>query len=38
VNRLNTASNSELDPATRLAMFKQMQDLIMAEAPGVKYS
>jgi ABC-type transport system substrate-binding protein len=32
VNRLNTASNSELDPAKRLATFKQMQDLIMADA------
>jgi ABC-type transport system substrate-binding protein len=34
VERLYAASVSELDPAKRLAMFEQMQDLIMADAPS----
>ncbi len=33
VNKLYAASNSELDPAKRVEMFKQMQDIIMREAP-----
>ncbi len=34
VEKLYAASNSELDPAKRIAMFQQMQDLIMADAPA----
>ena len=34
VNKLYAASSSELDPAKRIAMFVQMQDLIMADAPS----
>jgi len=34
VETLYAASNSELDPAKRIAMFQQMQDLIMADAPA----
>ncbi len=34
VEKLYAASQSELDPAKRLAMFQQMQDLIMADAPA----
>jgi ABC-type transport system substrate-binding protein len=34
VEKLYAASSSELDPAKRLAMFQQMQDLIMADAPS----
>ena len=34
VDKLYAASNSELDPAKRIAMFVQMQDLIMADAPS----
>ena len=34
VESLYASSNSELDPAKRIAMFQQMQDLIMADAPA----
>ena len=34
VDKLYAASGSELDPAKRIAMFVQMQDLIMADAPS----
>jgi len=34
VDKLYAASSSELDPAKRIAMFQQMQDLIMADAPS----
>ncbi len=34
VDKLYDASSSELDPATRIDMFVQMQDLIMADAPS----
>ena len=34
VEKLYASSNSELDPAKRIAMFQQMQDLIMADAPA----
>jgi len=34
VETLYAASSSELDPAKRIAMFVQMQDLIMADAPA----
>jgi len=34
VDKLYAASNSELDPAKRIAMFAQMQDIIMADAPS----
>jgi oligopeptide transport system substrate-binding protein len=34
VESMYATSNSELDPAKRLAMFQQMQDLIMADAPA----
>ena len=34
VDKLYAASSSELDPAKRIAMFEQMQDLIMADAPS----
>ena len=34
VEKLYAASSSELDPAKRLDMFVQMQDLIMADAPA----
>jgi ABC-type transport system substrate-binding protein len=34
VDTLYEASSSELDPATRIDMFVQMQDLIMADAPS----
>jgi ABC-type transport system substrate-binding protein len=34
VDQLYAASNSELDPAKRIAMFQQMQDIIMREAPS----
>jgi ABC-type transport system substrate-binding protein len=34
VEKLYAASSSELDPAKRIAMFVQMQDLIMADAPA----
>ena len=34
VDKLYAASASELDPVKRLAMFVQMQDLIMADAPS----
>jgi ABC-type transport system substrate-binding protein len=34
VEKLYAASVSELDPAKRLAMFGQVQDLIMADAPS----
>ena len=34
VDRLYAESSSELDPATRIDMFVQMQDLIMADAPS----
>jgi ABC-type transport system substrate-binding protein len=34
VDKLYAASASELDPAKRLDMFVQMQDLIMADAPS----
>jgi len=33
VNKLYAASASELDPAKRIAMFVQMQDIIMNDAP-----
>ena len=34
VDKLYAASNSELDPAARITMFEQMQDIIMREAPS----
>jgi len=34
VDKLYAASTSELDPAKRIDMFVQMQDLIMADAPS----
>ena len=34
VNKLYAESNSELDPAKRISMFEQMQDIIMADAPA----
>jgi ABC-type transport system substrate-binding protein len=34
VDKLYAASSSERDPAKRIAMFQQMQDLIMADAPS----
>ena len=34
MNKLYAESNSELDPATRISMFEQMQDIIMADAPA----
>ncbi len=33
VDKLYAESASELDPATRIGMFQQMQDIIMADAP-----
>ena len=34
VNKLYAESNSELDSVKRIAMFEQMQDIIMADAPA----
>jgi ABC-type transport system substrate-binding protein len=34
VEKLYASSNSELDPAKRIAMFQQMQDIIMGDAPA----
>ena len=34
VEKLYEESNSELDPATRIAMFEQMNDIIMGDAPS----
>jgi len=34
VDKLYADSNHELDPAKRIAMFEQMQDIIMREAPS----
>lgn len=34
VDKLYAESSSELDPAKRIAMFEQMQDIIMADAPS----